>query len=94
MRNIKMTSVMSVIAAAALMLVIAPSLTTGAWAVKTEKPAQCTQTTGSPDLGAQCPGASGSGKNPNREQQQCTVTAGQTGTEHVVSGQQKKVCGP
>jgi hypothetical protein len=75
--------------AAALAIALAPSLAPDASAVKEEQEEECTQDTGGADLGERCPGQSG-GQNPNREQQECDVTAGSN--DQRVSGQYKKLC--
>ena len=72
--------------AAAIAIAIAPSLSLNAYAVKTVTPEECV---GDPQGRDRCPGESG-GQNPNREQQECSVTGG--GGEPV-RGQEKKICG-
>jgi hypothetical protein len=79
------TALLTVGIAAALALVVAPSLSSSAFAVKTVTPEECT---GDPQARAECPGESG-GTNPNRAQEECTVTGG---GDQIVQGQQKKVC--
>jgi hypothetical protein len=69
----------------AIAVAVAPLLSLNAYAVKEEQPAECTQ---GPDP-TDCPGNSG-GQNPNRDQIECSVTAGTN--EKPVSGQEKKVC--
>jgi hypothetical protein len=71
--------------AAALTLVVAPTLSSSAFADKTVTQ-ECTQ--GGRDLGTTCPGESG-GQNPNRNEE-CSVTGG---GGDIVQGQQKKICG-
>jgi hypothetical protein len=70
---------------AALALIVAPTLSSSAFAVKTVTPPDCI---GDPQDREECPGESG-GNNPNRDQQECAVTGGGGQT---VQGQQKKVC--
>jgi hypothetical protein len=69
----------------AIAVAVAPLLSLNAYAVKNEQPAQCTS---GPDP-TTCPGSSG-GQNPNRDQIDCSVTAGSN--DKPVSGQEKKVC--
>jgi hypothetical protein len=71
----------------AIALAVAP-LVTSAYAVKDVQEEECLQN-GEPRNGSECPGQS-AGQNPNREQQECEVTAGSN--DHIVEGQQKKVC--
>lgn len=66
-----------------------PALNFNVNAVKNQQDAECSQDTGNADLGEECPGNSG-GNNPNREQQECSVTAGSN--DKPVKGQEKKVC--
>ncbi len=70
---------------AALALIVAPTLSSSAFAVKTVQEEECV---GDPQGRDRCPGQSG-GNNPNREQQECAVTGGGGQT---VQGQQKKIC--
>jgi hypothetical protein len=71
--------------AAALTLVVAPTLSSSAFAVKTTTQ-ECTQN--GQVIGTTCPGQSG-GQNPNRDEE-CSVTGGGGDT---VQAQQKKICG-
>jgi hypothetical protein len=68
----KSTIFLTIGVAAALALIVAPSLSSSAFAVETVTPEQCL---GDPQDRATCPGQSG-GTNPNREQQECSVTGG------------------
>jgi hypothetical protein len=72
--------------AAILAVVTAPSLSPNASAVKEEQEEECQ---GDPQERDECPGESG-GQNPNREQQECDVTAGSN--DKRVEGQFKKEC--
>ena len=72
--------------AVALSVAIAPALFTQAEAKKTVTPPTCEV---DPQEREECPGESG-GRNPNREQIECSVTGG---GGDPVPGQQKKVCG-
>jgi hypothetical protein len=72
--------------AAVLAIAIAPSLNPDASAVKEEQEEECL---GDPQEREDCPGESG-GQNPNREQQECDVTAGSN--DKRVEGQFKKEC--
>ena len=83
MQKLTLTVVAAI--AAAIAIAIAPSLSLNAYAVKTVTPEECV---GDPQDRPRCPGQSG-GNNPNREQQECSVTGGGGQT---VQGQQKKIC--
>lgn len=75
--------------AAILAVAIAPALNPNAYAVKTQQDRECKQDPGG-DKGEDCPGKSAE-NNPNREQQECDVTAGSN--DKRVEGQFKKECG-
>jgi hypothetical protein len=74
---------------AILAVAIGPAMNFSVDAVKTEQDRECSQDTGNADLGEDCPGNSGD-NNPNREQQECDVTAGSN--DKRVEGQFKKEC--
>jgi hypothetical protein len=82
----KQVLLFSVIVAAVLATTIAPLLSPNASAVKNEQEEECE---GDPQERDECPGESG-GQNPNREQQECDVTAGSN--DKRVEGQFKKEC--
>jgi hypothetical protein len=72
--------------AVALAIAIAPVLSPNAYAVKTVQEEECE---GDPQERPRCPGNSAEG-NPHRVQEECEVTAGSN--DHIVQGQQRKVC--
>jgi hypothetical protein len=82
----KQAILLAVVVAAILAVAIAPSLSPNASAVKNEQEEECQ---GDPQEREECPGESG-GQNPNREQQECDVTAGSN--DKRVEGQFKKEC--
>ena len=74
--------------AAILAVAIGPALNFNVDAVKTKQDRECKQNPGG-DKGEDCPGRSAE-NNPNREQQECDVTAGSK--DKRVQGQFKKEC--
>jgi hypothetical protein len=75
--------------AAILAVAMGPTLNLNVNAIKTQQDAEYSHDTGNADLGEECAGNSG-GNNPNREQQECSVTAGSN--DKPVKGQEKKEC--
>ena len=71
--------------AVAMAFAVVPALTSAAYATKTVTEEECIGVGGDFE---ECPGESG-GRNPNREQQECSVTGG---GGDPVRGQEKKLC--
>jgi hypothetical protein len=75
--------------AAILTVAIGPTMNFDVNAVKTQQDRECSQDPGEGGSGEDCPGRSAE-NNPNREQQECDVTAGSN--DKRVEGQFKKEC--